>query len=339
MAQSALFRFGSKVWRTLRLLFCYPGQLTQQYLAGPREAYVAPGWLYALSCLLLFWRLASVGGQGQTKPISQEIATDWRLAQVGVPPVPAQPAQPKIDLVIRPDTALLHQAARQLRRRAQQGDTAAAAKLARLAVAEQLLTGRLPARKHKHYPNSGPKLRAFDFDISKVNFARLPANLSVAQVDSVISSTGERPTATARLALRRMIRWHTITPTELVFQGSRAAAVMLFLLLPLAALLLQGAYFRQQRPYRSHLVFAVHLHCLAFLLLLLGSLLIEAPRLSGLLALLLVLAAIYVVAALERFYGQSLIRTIIKTLVLALVYVLALGLSMTGLAMAGALIF
>lgn len=113
---------------------------------------------------------------------------------------------------------------------------------------------------------------------------------------------------------------------------------MMFLLMPLAALLLKGAYFRQHRYYLSHLIFTVHLHCFAFIMLLLGSVSVQVPRLNELTGLLL-LVAIYFVVALVRFYGQSLRRTLAKAAPLGVSYLLVLGFSMVAMVTVGALMF
>lgn len=131
---------------------------------------------------------------------------------------------------------------------------------------------------------------------------------------------------------------YTFRAEELVHQLLRAASIMMFLLMPLAARLLKGAYFRQHRYYLSHLIFTVHLHCFAFIILLLGSVSVQVPRLNELTGLLL-LVAIYFVVALVRFYGQSLRRTLAKAAPLGVSYLLVLGFSMVAMVTVGALMF
>ena len=96
---------------------------------------------------------------------------------------------------------------------------------------------------------------------------------------------------------------------------------MLFLLLPLAALLLKGAYFRQHRYYLSHLVFTVHVQCFLFIFLGLLMGLDKLPALPEWLGNgLLLVPAGYFIVALRTFYQQSWRKTVVKSLLLGAAY-------------------
>jgi hypothetical protein len=103
---------------------------------------------------------------------------------------------------------------------------------------------------------------------------------------------------------------------------------MVFVLLPIFALLLRVLYPRSPFFYAEHFVFALHVHAmtmLAFTLLQLGPL-IGALRLPGLaIGKLLVLAValwppVYVYRAMRRVYGQPRSWTLAKYLVLGVTY-------------------
>ena len=104
---------------------------------------------------------------------------------------------------------------------------------------------------------------------------------------------------------------------------------MMFLLLPLFALLLKFAYLLSPFHYLQHLVFSLNYHSFAFLLFLIG---IAVERLGvhydGILFLLL---AIYLPAGLWRAYGSSVMGAVGKALLIQFVYavmmVLAFALS------------
>lgn len=90
-----------------------------------------------------------------------------------------------------------------------------------------------------------------------------------------------------------------------------------FLMMPLFALFLKVLYFRQNRYYVEHFVFALHVHSLAFVLFTAGML-FPFP------ALVLTLTAWlmgYVFLAMKRVYGQGIVRTFTKYLTLGFVYI------------------
>ena len=95
--------------------------------------------------------------------------------------------------------------------------------------------------------------------------------------------------------------------------------MLLFLLMPLAALLLKGAYFRQHRHYVSHLIFTAHMQCVLFVFV--ALLLLEKLRLPEAFdALMLGGPMVSFVVALRTFYQQSWGRTLLKAGALGLAY-------------------
>jgi hypothetical protein len=100
----------------------------------------------------------------------------------------------------------------------------------------------------------------------------------------------------------------------------RNAPKAIFLLLPAFALFLKLLYLRRDRLYVEHFVFALHLHAFAFLLFTV-MLVTRSPGLSA--ALLLWLLA-YVFVAMRRVYGQGVLRTAGKYVLLGWAYFFAL---------------
>lgn len=105
-----------------------------------------------------------------------------------------------------------------------------------------------------------------------------------------------------------------------------------FLLLPAFALLLRLFYWRQDRYYLDHLIFALHYHAFVFLDLVL-MLLLGRPWVPDLLAWLLIPLlglglVLYLPLALRRVYGGSWWMTVLKLLGLAITYVLVFGCGM-----------
>ncbi|MDO7876364.1 DUF3667 domain-containing protein [Hymenobacter sp. ASUV-10] len=155
------------------------------------------------------------------------------------------------------------------------------------------------------------------------DLARLPDHASSRQVDSLIRSKGATPTYFSRLRVSRYLRWRNASPDETAHVAIRTASILLFLLMPLAALLLQATYRRQRRYYLGHLIFTIHLHCVLFVLLMLG-LLTDELGLTSVSTWLPLLILPYFVLALRRVYEQGWGKTLLKATLLALAYLLLL---------------
>lgn len=103
-----------------------------------------------------------------------------------------------------------------------------------------------------------------------------------------------------------------------------------FLLLPTFALLLKLFYWRQDRYYLDHLVFALHYHSFVFLdfvlVLLLGRPWVPDPLAWFLVPILGLGLLLYLPLALRRVYGGSWGMTVLKLLGLGVTYSLVFGL-------------
>jgi hypothetical protein len=105
---------------------------------------------------------------------------------------------------------------------------------------------------------------------------------------------------------------------------------MVFLLLPVFALLLKLLYIRRSRFYAEHFVFALHVHSFFFLMFFLMNV---TPG-SVVDRLLIFWMVAYVWLAMKRVYGQGWFRTSVKWWVLGVSYSIALALGLAGLTVA-----
>ena len=110
---------------------------------------------------------------------------------------------------------------------------------------------------------------------------------------------------------------------------------MMFGLVPFFALVLWGLFARARRYLVEHMIFALHYHSFLFLL---GTILIVlrpllAPRLVDLLFVLP--AAGYLLGAMHRVYGQRWVITILKAVVLLVLYYIVFAVSLVGIIAAG----
>lgn len=99
---------------------------------------------------------------------------------------------------------------------------------------------------------------------------------------------------------------------------------VMFLLLPVFALLLKLIYIRRRRYYVEHFIFALHLHAFAFALFTIW--LISRNDLIMLVAMLVI--AIYTLIAMKRVYAQGYTKTTLKWFVLGGAYSILAGLGL-----------
>lgn len=121
---------------------------------------------------------------------------------------------------------------------------------------------------------------------------------------------------------------------------------MMFVFLPLMALVMLALYHTPQRFYVEHLVFFLHLQSDLFLVLILRLLLLDLatalPAFGTLSSIggpvLFCYAVWYVFAALRHFYGQGRGRTFAKFGALVVAYLVCIGLSLLGTMVLSALV-
>ncbi|MBK7342795.1 MAG: DUF3667 domain-containing protein [Saprospiraceae bacterium] len=94
---------------------------------------------------------------------------------------------------------------------------------------------------------------------------------------------------------------------------------MMFLILPFVGLILALLYYRQKRYYIEHLIFALHYHVAAYLIVSIGVILdyfMYASWANGS----MLVALFYVFLALKKYYGQGWFKTSFKFFALHLAY-------------------
>ena len=111
---------------------------------------------------------------------------------------------------------------------------------------------------------------------------------------------------------------------------------MMFVMLPVFALLLRLLYLRRQRYYVGHLIFALNYHSFAFIVLLVTTLatVVLPTTVGGLInALLILYLHVYLFVAMYRVYNESWGKTLLKFFVLYICYNTVLALGVGGIAM------
>lgn len=106
-------------------------------------------------------------------------------------------------------------------------------------------------------------------------------------------------------------------------------SIAMFFLLPVYALMLAVLYWRKKRYYIEHLVFGMHVHAFLFMivtLMLIASITPMGAAGQGWTQGILGLAVVaYPIIALRRFYGNGWFVTLVKSFVLAVLYLMIVG--------------
>ena len=95
-----------------------------------------------------------------------------------------------------------------------------------------------------------------------------------------------------------------------------------FLLLPIFALILKLMYIRRKQNYMRHLIFSIHIQSFVFvnLTFIIGLYLIFKENLGIITALIFLSTPIYFIIALKKFYEQSVIKVIFKSIAISFLY-------------------
>ena len=129
------------------------------------------------------------------------------------------------------------------------------------------------------------------------------------------------PTASAfsRYLIKKALK---ITLSEGSFYETmrHTSSRLIFLLIPVAALLFKLIYIKRKRLYYEHLIFSLHFHTVVFLLFIvfqLAAILYQVPMIFQ-----LVLILLYLFLAMKKVYSQSGIRTFRNLIFFFLLYIL-----------------
>ncbi|MGH7552051.1 MAG: DUF3667 domain-containing protein [Longimicrobiales bacterium] len=285
--------------RTLLYLFVRPGFLTVEYVNGRIVRYIAPFRLYLAASVAFFLLLSFYG----LRAIDEGKLDDVNVKTEGGQVLDAGRSE-AVAALESIDSASLPAQVR----------TEFAAVMQEIQEAEDSV---------RNASADGVRSDSVSADSASAASGLQPWAISL-QRDSDSSGNG------ARLVQRVIDRYGRL-PGRDAFRAFAADFLdyvphMVFLLLPIFALLLKLLYVRRGRFYAEHFVFALHLHAFTFLVFILMFLISDA-RVNSFLFLGLML---YAWLAMKRVYAQGFLRTTVKYWILGTAYVTVLCLAMVG---------
>lgn len=293
--------FDSKFFTSLKDLLFKPGFLSKEYMAGRRASYLHPVKMYVFTSAIFFLLFFSFFSPN----------TNFKLSDPG-------------DMTGTERLEELDRIERKLKKN-------------KNGVADSIIQRRL--QKLADMRDTTRPVGRADFEM--IDSSKFEMNISgnssnyatVAEYDSIQKTlpSAERDGWFKRRLIRKEIninnkyRYDPKAGMEkLVNSVIHRLPYMLFISLPLFALILKLLYVRRKNfYYADHGVFTIHLYIFSFILLLFVFILAEIGEkgvgvMNVLVILLIIWLFIYLYLAMKRFYGQSHWKTAIKFLITAM---------------------
>ncbi|MFW5951264.1 MAG: DUF3667 domain-containing protein, partial [Gemmatimonadota bacterium] len=354
--------------RTLGSLFFRPGHLTTEYVNGRRVRYIHPFRLYLVSSLVFFLLLSFLSLRLVRQTLGEEAnATGPAAADAAVLDRTIEDLEATLaDTLLAPGDR--EDARERLERLARQRQGLRADSLARVAARHDSALARLDVvLRDSTIP--APVRTALGANRAGIEQRRAVA---LARRDTLLGDTTGAVTETpapGEVTLAEAFGWEEEQPGELNVPGPPAVdsvvvrqlrrlgamtprdagvtvletflsyvPTMMFILLPVFAVVLKLLYVRRDRYYAEHFLFLLHVHSFVFMLATV-MLLLRGLATLWIEALLGLWILIYIYIAMKRVYGQGWLKTFVKYSVLGWTYVWILAVSVPVALVAALLLF
>jgi hypothetical protein len=331
-----IFNIDSRVFHSLLPLYFRPGFLTREYFAGRRTRFVTPFRLYFFLSVLAFFTIQFTLGDSHlgkyiqfdddTPGISSAMTPQEVIARRDAELANVRSAKATVGAVIGATTApsavkqtvdaKMEKSAAKIRKEAD----------ARLAYLQKV------AKAKGEPPPPDP-----DLDTISFNGKPWDAQTNPLRVGWLPGFANARLNAAIEHAKDNIPRIRK-DPTLLIAGALGVLPQVLFVLMPLFALLLKIFYIFKRRLYMEHLIVALHSHAFIFLSLFLFTLagfahawtLATVPGLAPLLGLLLVVIGwwipIHLFVMQKKVYGQGWFFTTVKFCTIGICYTIMVSL-------------
>jgi len=294
-AISDYFHFDHQFFHTLKPLFFKPGMLTNEYMAGKRVQYLHPIKMYIFVSILYFLIFFQSGHE-----------------MVNVHPVPNKPAtveRKKIDSINNRIAKDKNLAAYQKK------------KLIRLtnkygATGLKDVNQKEGSKKDSHFIT--PTTEDTTYEQYMANQGKLPVEERDGFFERIYNKT----------ALSYNQKYGSRAKEVFIDEFKHNVPKMMFLLLPMFALVLKITFWRSKKFYVEHLIYTFHLHCFLFLFLAIIMVLqLIIPINWGLTGWISAFATFYIIwyiyRSLKVVYHRGRLRTITKMIGMSFTYFMA----------------
>jgi len=160
-----------------------------------------------------------------------------------------------------------------------------------------------------------------DLEIDAADYPRIKTMVKngITDTDVVLDSLGKQKTFWNRFWYSELIKFAASDFNEFKEYLFSKLPWIIFMLMPVFAILLKLFYIRNNTLYIDHLIFAFHLHSFIFLMGCIYILITEYTMAEPLVAVFWIIIA-YTLTALKRVYRQSWLKTTLKLFLLSIVY-------------------
>ncbi|WP_298738843.1 DUF3667 domain-containing protein [uncultured Chitinophaga sp.] len=299
-----VLHYDSQFLTTLKYLLFRPGRLTKEYMAGKRVSYVNPIKLYIFISFMFFLVFAMVTHKEHSSAGEADEEREERTEQTEdtIPSAASliRMVKDSIAAASKPEEAHLDADT------ATGNDTVYRYRPLRAEPA----TGIAVAKKDTLHKDTTRK--------KKIVLSKEDTDYrSLADYDSAQAALppDQRDQGFSRWITRRALAMGGSSKQDAFEEALKHnAPKMMFVLLPLFALWLKILY--RKRYYADHAIFALHVHCFAFVVLLITLLLDKLLHTDRVTAWGLLLIGIYLWLALKNTYQQSYRRSFMKAILL-----------------------
>lgn len=155
-------------------------------------------------------------------------------------------------------------------------------------------------------------------------------DLTTATVDSIIKARMPEGGWFETIFIRQNVRTQLglVTAEDINHTFLKNIGIVIFILMPIFAIILEILYIRRKRLYIEHLIFSVHFHAFIFISLIVALLLYQFTHEVEWSAYLLIIIPFYSTFALKRVYENPWAKTIVKSVLLTLSYGLCISIAM-----------
>lgn len=321
--------YDSRIKHSILPLLFKPGRITLDYIKGKRFYYVLPFRLYLITSLILILLV-----KGAANP--DDLKFD-NLVKVNGDQTASQELQDEINQELNQELGEINKALNQKKKSQKEKQATleddSSSRPNQDAISFQEIVDRsVPDSKEDSEKNISEQ-----DDSDSLN---LKWNSETKQLDGVEDLDESWFKTFLEVINPKLIKWKE-DPGPLIDSFFEALPYMMFLILPIFAIFLKGFYVFSKRYYIEHLVFLLHNHAFLYMVMML-EIITEyaadrlrvldnsfassiASGLEFLAGLLFYWMFIYVLLAMKRFYHQGWVVTIFKTILLAFIYFIMIG--------------
>ncbi len=147
-------------------------------------------------------------------------------------------------------------------------------------------------------------------------------------LDKMLRQADLEPTPFKRAALRKASKFLSSDIDTQTHKLFKMLSVLMFILMPMLALIMKSAYLRRKIHYIQFLIVSLHYHCFVFILLTIAFLLEAWLGWNGFIGIALIICFIYLILELRYLFKQGYLKTFFKSVYITGFYALNLALFM-----------